>query len=110
MVELGELERHHAELAKRNVRVLAISLEDRTEAEKTQGDFPHLEIVADKGHDLISTVNIVAKGASPWGQDIAAPTTVLIDKQGIVRWLFRPDRYITRLAPDHLEQAIDKHL
>ena len=30
--------------------------------------------------------------------------------QPIVQWVFRPDRYITRLSPQELLAAIDQHL
>jgi hypothetical protein len=44
------------------------------------------------------------------GQDPAAPTTILVDGQGTVRWLFRPDRFLERLSPAQLLAAIDEHM
>lgn len=44
------------------------------------------------------------------GGDTSAPTTILIDRGGVVRWLYRPGEAISRLAPDDVLQAIDAHL
>jgi hypothetical protein len=35
---------------------------------------------------------------------------VLVDRQGTVRWTFRPERFLDRLSPDELLAAIDQHL
>jgi hypothetical protein len=39
----------------------------------------------------------------------AAPTTILVDGQATVRWLFRADRFMEQLSPAQLLAAIDKH-
>lgn len=110
MTELGELERHHAEFARRNTRIVAISLEGPDEAKKTQADFPHLVVVADAGRGLSSVADVIHPRSSPEGGDTAAPATLLVDRHGTVRWEFRPSRYLTRLSPDELLVAIDSHL
>ena len=110
MVELGQLERRHEDFARRNVRIFVVSLEGRDEAAKTQAQFPHLTAVADAEHHLIDAVGALHPHANPEGGDAAAPTTILIDRDGVVRWLFRPDRYLTRLSPDELLDAVDHHL
>jgi len=110
MTELGELERHHEEFAQRNTRVVVISLENAEEAKKTQADFPHLVVVADQGKGLSSVADVIHPHSSPDGGDTAAPATLLVDRQGTVRWEFRPSRYLTRLSPDELLAAIDRSL
>ena len=45
--------------------------------------------------------------AAPSGEDVAAPTTLLIDGRGVVRWMFRPDRAIERLSPAEVLAAVD---
>src|SRR2546430_17606168 len=97
MIELGELERHHDEFAKRNTRVVVVSLEDQDEAKKTQTDFPHLIVVADAEHKLISAIEVLHTASGNRGQDTAAPTTIYIDKNGIVRSVFRPGQIVIRL-------------
>ncbi len=109
MAELGELEARHADFAKRDIRVVAISLEGRPEAEKTQREFPHLLIVADADRDLADAADLIHADSGPGGSDTTAPTTILVDRGGIVRWLYRPGRFIQRLTPDEVLAAVDAH-
>ena len=110
MTELGELDKHHADFAQRNARLVAVSIEGVKEAEQTQKDFPHLTIVADPDQNLANTVKVIHPHAAPDGGDAAAPTTILVDRAGTVKWLYRPQRYIERLSPDELLAAVDEHL
>jgi peroxiredoxin len=110
MTELGELERHHEEFARRNARVVVISLENAEEAKKTQADFPHLVVVADAGKGLSSVADVIHPHSNPDGGDTASPATLLVDRQGTVRWEFRPSRYLTRLSPEELLAAIDRSI
>ena len=110
MIELGELEKNHAEFEKRNVRVVVASLEDQEEANKTQQDFPHLVVVADSEGKLIKAAAVQHLGAGQKGEDIAAPTTFFIDKRGTVRSLFRPRQVVTRLSAKEVLKAVDEKL
>jgi alkyl hydroperoxide reductase subunit AhpC len=110
MTELGELERQHAEFARRNTRVVVVSLERPSEAQQTQADFPHLLVVADAQGELSTAATVLHPHTAPDGGDTAAPATLLVDRQGTVRWTYRPDRFLTRLSPDDLLAAIDQHL
>ena len=110
MVELGELEAHQADFARRNARVVAVSIEGREDAQKTRSEFPHLTVVCDQDRKLVAAAEVLDVGAHPAGGDAAAPTTVLIDRQGVVKWLYRPGRYIDRLSPADLLAAVDQHL
>jgi peroxiredoxin len=110
MTELGELERTQAEFARRNTRVVAVSVEGPEEAAKTQADFPHLVVVADVGRALSSVADVIHPQSGPNGSDTAAPATVLVDRQGTVRWANRPERFLARLSPDQMLAAIDRHL
>jgi alkyl hydroperoxide reductase subunit AhpC len=110
MTELGELERRHEEFDKRNTRVVVVSIEGADAAQKTQADFPHLVVVSDAGRELTNVADVIHPRSGPDGGDSATPATLLIDRQGTVRWAFRPERYITRLSPDELLAAIGQHL
>jgi alkyl hydroperoxide reductase subunit AhpC len=110
MVELGELEEHYADFRERNTQVMVASLEDIKKAAKTQEEFPHLIVVADADRRLAKAADVIHKGSAPDGGDTAAPTTFPIDRTGKVRWVFRPDRYIRRLSPQELLDAVDTHL
>jgi peroxiredoxin len=110
MVELGELEAHAGEFARRNLRVVVVSLEDLDEARKTQADFPHLTVAADPERRLIDSLEVLHAGAAPGGKDTAAPTTFLVDGRGTVHWVFRPDRHVHRLSAAQLLAAADEYL
>lgn len=109
MVELGQLEAAHAEFARRNTQVVVISLEGPADARATQAQFPHLVVVSDAERNLATALGVVHEHSAPDGGDTAAPTTLLVDRSGVVRWLFRPDRFLTRLSPDQVLDAVDRH-
>jgi peroxiredoxin len=110
MIELVELEKHHAEFEKRNVSIVVASREEPEEARKTQQEFPHLVVVADSAGKLIEAAGVVHQKAGQKGEDIAAPTTFFIDKQGTVRSLFRPKQVVTRLSAAEVLKAVDEKL
>ena len=110
MIELGQLERRHEDFARRNTQVIAISVEGTDDARKTQEQFPHLLILSDQGMGLSHAAAVLHAHAGPGGTDTDAPTTILVDRQGTVRWLFRPSAAIERLSPNDVFQAIDQHM
>jgi peroxiredoxin len=110
MIELGQLEAHHDEFAKRHTRVVAVSVDDLDDSKKTQQDFPHLTVVADHSHKLVDAVAVLHAGAGEHGEDVAVPTTILIDKHGVVRALFRPTNVASRLSASEVLAAVDKKL
>jgi peroxiredoxin len=110
MTELGQLESHWQEFDRRKVRVVAVSVEDGEKSRATQADFPHLVVLCDEGRRLSEAVAVIHPHSAADGGDTAAPTTILVDGRGTVRWTFRPDRVLTRLRPSQLLAAIDKEM
>jgi peroxiredoxin len=110
MIELGQLERHHEDFARRNTRVVVVSVEGPDGAKETQADFPHLLVLADQGRGLSEAAALMHPGAGRDGSDVATPTTILVNGQGSVRWLYRPGEVIARLSPEEVLQAIDQHM
>jgi peroxiredoxin len=110
MVELGEFEKRHADFEKRNVRIMAIANDDVELTKATQAKFSHLTIVSDADMNMANAIQVIHKSAGPAGEDVNAPTTILVDGTGHVRWLFRADRFMERLSPDALLAAIDENL
>jgi len=110
MTELGQLEGQWQELEKKKVSVLVVSVEDRKAAEETQAQFPHLVVVSDAEHKLAEAVASIHPHSGPDGSDTAAPTTLLIDGSGKVRWTFRPDRVLVRLSPAQVLAAIEEKM
>lgn len=106
MIELGQLERHHDDFAMENARIVVASLEGPDEAHQTQDDFPHLLVLADHDRKLASAVGVIHTRSTPEGGDTSAPTTVIIDGQGVVRWLYRSPAAIARLAPQDVLREV----
>src|SRR5215472_6003785 len=110
MIELGELERRHADFEQKNTRIVAASVDGRAAAQKTQAEYPHLTIVADGDRRLVNALGVVHPHAFPDGSDAAASTTILVDPKGTVRWLHRPDRAIAPLSPDDVLAAVARYV
>src|SRR5450755_2923252 len=110
MIELGQLERRHEDFARHNTRVVAVSIEGQDDATQTQTEFPHLLVIADEGRGLSDAVGLIHVNANPHGGDADAPTTILVDRHGMVQWLYRSPAVISRLSPDDVLQAIEQHI
>jgi peroxiredoxin len=98
MIELGQLEAHREEFAKRHTRVVAVSNDNQEDSRKTKEQLPSLVVVADSDDKLISAA------------EAAAPTTILIDKRGTVRGVYRPSHRISRFSPTDVLTMVDKDL
>ena len=110
MIELGQLERRHEDFARRNTRVIAVSVEGTEDARKTQNDFPDLLVLSDQGRGLSDAAGLIHPRSAPDGGDTAAPTTVIVDRHGTVRWLYRSGEVIARLSPDDVLRAVDEYI
>ena len=110
MTELVQLERRHGDFPKRNTRVLVVSVEGLEDVRKTQADFPHLTVLSDQARSLSDAAGLIHPHAAPDGSDVDVPTTILVDRQGSVRWLYRSPVVIARLSPDEVLRAIDRNL
>jgi peroxiredoxin len=111
MIELGELEKHHEEFARRGIRIVVISNDHPTVAQLTHADFPNLIVLADARQVMAKALQVTHTAFGPLGgRPTNAPTTLLVDGDGIVRWLYRPDRFVARLPPEELLTAIDEAL
>lgn len=110
MTELVQLERRYEEFPKRNVRVIAVSVEGLDEARKSLSDHPHLTVVSDEGLGLSEAAGLIHPKAAPDGSDTDVPTVTLVDRRGTVRWLYRSPSVIERLSPDQVIRAIEQYL
>ena len=96
ITQLRELETHHANFERVGVKVAVVSIEDVATAAETQRDFPHLVVISDAQRELAHAVDLINKGFAPDGSDCAIPTILIVDQQGIVKWVHRPARFISR--------------
>ena len=110
MTELVQLERRSADFSSRNTRVIAISIEGLADASKTQADFPHLTVISDASRGLTEAADVLHPHVAPDGADADVPTTILVDRDGVVRWVYRSPAVMVRLSPDEVLRAVDGHL
>src|SRR5262245_53580043 len=110
MIELGQLEAHHDEFAKRHTRVVAVSVDGLDDSKKTKQDCPHLVVVADTDHKLVDAVEVLHAKPGEHREAVAEPTTILVEKHGVVRALFRPTNVGSRLSASEVLAMVDKVL
>lgn len=110
MTELVQLEKRHADFTKRDAEVIAASVEGFGDARRTQADFPHLTVIADAGRDLSDAAALIHPHAAPDGSDADTPTSILVDRRGTVRWIYRSPSVIARLSPDDVLRSIDENV
>ena len=65
---------------------------------------------ADADHHLSDAVQAVQGKVGPTDEVVNAPTTILVDGKGTVRWVFRPDSYLRRLSPEEVLAAVDQYV
>jgi peroxiredoxin len=109
MIELGQLEARHEDFAKRNTRVVAVSLDNVADSTETGKRFPHLHIVSDQKQSLAKAAGLIAPQRSPSDGETLAPTTVLIDRGGVVRWVSRKGTILERPSPAEVLAQVDEH-
>lgn len=62
--------------------------------------------LADRDLAVTGRYGLVHAGGGPEGQDVPVPTTVVIDRHGIVRWLSIADNYQVRPDPADVTRAV----
>jgi len=66
-------------------------------------EFP---LLSDAGRELIDLMQIRYRRLNPSGGDIAIPTVVYADRDGIIRWVFQTDDYRVRPRPEEILRII----
>jgi alkyl hydroperoxide reductase subunit AhpC len=110
MVELVQLERRHEDFARRNVQVVVASIEGLELAKQSQAELPHLVVLSDEQQGLTNVADLIHRGVDPKGGDADAPTTFIVDRHGVVRWVYRSGGVLSRLSPDDVLKALDANL
>jgi signal transduction histidine kinase len=67
-------------------------------------DFTFLSDVAG---ELLSRLGLLHRRGYG-GRDVAVPASVLVDRQGVVRWIFRPELGHLRMTPEDLFDALER--
>jgi peroxiredoxin len=70
-------------------------------------------MLADSDGSVTKTLGIQNQGVHtgpPGGPKLPIPTTVLVDRSGIVRWIDQSKDYQRRSDPDRVHAALNQHL
>ena len=120
MAELGELRRHYREILDRGVDVVAVSVDPPHVSEplRRRLELP-IHFVADVDGSLMDPLGIRHDGGMPPSliagevakvnpsRDLFLSTNYLVDEQGVIRWIYRPDTFRMRASGSELLAAID---
>jgi peroxiredoxin len=109
MTQLRELENHGEEFRRIGAEVVVVSIENVPSAAETKRDFPSLTVVSDEQRELSNAIDLINRGFAPDGSDAAAPTILLVDGTGKVRWFHRPTRFIARPSAAELAATIERY-
>ncbi len=107
MAELQGLGAKTAEAEQAGVEILAISpdlnAQSQTVAEGLRLNFRFL---ADRELTVTRRWGLVHPGAGPDGQDVPRPTTIVLDRDGVVRWFSVSRNYQVRPDPKDVLRAV----
>lgn len=104
-----QLQKHYGEIAARNVKLFAVSVDPPHASEALRQrlgiDFTFL---SDPNGIVLDRLNILHRQGRRDGSDIAYPAQVLVDKDGIVRWTYVSEFYRVRARPEDIFAALDR--
>jgi peroxiredoxin len=106
-VELEQLQKHYHTIRNYDVRLYAVSAaspdQNRALSERVGAGFTFL---SDPDAHVLDQLNISHTTPNPSGKDIPIPTQILVDKFGVVRWIYQPPNYRIRARPETVLAAI----
>jgi len=118
VTELGELRKHYRDIIDRRVEVVAVSVDPRDVSEKLRRklDLP-IRFLSDERGTLMDALHVRHRDGMPpsfishrpagGSRDLFLSTTFLLDEEGVIRWVYRPDTYRVRAPAREVLRAID---
>jgi len=89
------------------VQILAISPDPNTKSQELADRLKaRYRFLTDGDLALTRRYGLVHARGGPNGEDVPIPTTVVIDRHGIVRWLKLADNYQVRPDPADVARAV----
>ena len=117
MTELGELRKSYGAIAERGVELVAVSVDPPEVSERLRRRLGlEIRFLSDPDGSLMDPLQIRHRGGRPGflapaagaaGADIFLPTSFLLDGDGVIRWIHRPDTYRVRASSREVLAAID---
>jgi peroxiredoxin len=101
MAELQGLGAHLSEAERAGVEIVAISPDPNERSQKVaDGLRLGYRFLADPDLAVARRYGLVHAGGGPEGQDLPRPATVVLDRDGVVRWLSVTRNYQVRPDPE----------
>ena len=100
-MELGQLQKYYDTIRNYGVEIYAVSTAapemNRALRERVGAGYTFL---SDPDGSVLDQLNIGHRTPNPTGMDIPIPTQILVDREGIVRWIYQPSNYRIRAKPE----------
>jgi peroxiredoxin len=107
VVQLGELQGYYAEFRKAGVAVYAVSVDPPEQNARLKARLgAGYELLSDERGELLDALDILQAHRSVTGKDSAIPTQYLLDREGVVRWVYRAESWRVRPHPREALEAI----
>jgi peroxiredoxin len=107
---MGELQGLGAELSeaeRAGVEIVAISPDPNEQSQKTaEGLRLGFRFLADRDLAVARRFGLIHAGGGPEGQDVPRPATVVVDRDGVVRWLSVSRNLQIRPDPSDVLRAV----
>jgi signal transduction histidine kinase len=88
--------------------VVAVSVEPpEVSARFRKGLASDFTFLSDTRGELLSRLNLLHRGGYG-GRDVAVPAAILVDRQGVVRWVYRSELGHLRMTPEALFGAMER--
>ncbi len=106
-MQLGELQDYCAEFRNAGVRVYAVSVDPPEQNARLKARLcAGYEFLSDERGVLLDALDIRQAHRSVTGKDNAIPTEYLLDRGGMVRWVYRAENWRVRPQPREALDAI----
>lgn len=102
--------KYYRQIEEKQVKLFAVSVDapDVSEALRRRLDCD-FTFLSDPQGKVIDLLNIRHRaGRMQDGADIAYPTQVLVDREGVVRWTYESGNYRVRASPQDVFEAIER--
>ena len=107
MAELQGLGATLSEAERAGVEVIAVSPDENAQSQRlANGLRLHYRFVADPDLAVTRRYGLIHRGGGPGGSDVPRPATVLLDRDGVVRWVSLSDNYQVRPDPRDVARAV----
>ena len=88
-------------------QVLAVSVDPQERSQQlADGLRLSYRFLSDRNLEVIRRYGLEHAGAGRGGRDITRPTTIIVDKAGVIRWMSLPGRYSIRPDPQEIVAAL----